>query len=389
MRRIPIHGGRVRPTALVYEAVRADSRMESLASATTADSYGRSLISSRGEKVRFRIRSERQRNSADSVPTVHAWHATPIFTRVVTQPQPTLTHEPVLALDLAEGVVTETNGTYLDATFGRGGHARAILAHLSASGRLLALDRDHDAQNAASDLEQHDARFTFYRSKFSELGSALAALDVHSVNGVCFDVGVSTPQIKTAERGFAFDLNGPLDMRMDKEAGLPAAEWVNDASQDDLTQVLKVYGDVRAARSIVRQIVSRRPLETTFDLVEAVRAASPARGTSARVLAQVFQAIRIYVNDELNELQEGLEQGFNALCVSGRLAVLSFHSIEHRLVRDVIQSWVRPTAPKGLPVRDEAPRARYVSKNVRPSYSERQANPASRSAMMQVVERLR
>ncbi|MCY4128704.1 MAG: 16S rRNA (cytosine(1402)-N(4))-methyltransferase RsmH [Gammaproteobacteria bacterium] len=363
--------------------------MESRTSATSADSYGRSLISARSDAVRFRVPFERESDSTDSFRPLLARHSTPTLTRVVTQPQPPVSHEPVLALDLAQAVVIDPMGTYLDATFGRGGHAQSILTQLGASGRLIGIDRDLDAAVAARDLEQSDGRFKFSRSKFGDLRDVLAALDIHNLNGICFDVGVSTPQLKTAERGFAFDLDGPLDMRMDNESGISAAEWVNEASIDDVTQVLKVYGDVRAARSIARQIVSQRPLKTTFELVEVIRAASPARAVSARSLAQVFQAIRIYVNDELNELQEGLEQGFNALCVSGRLAVISFHSIEHRLVRDAIQSWVRTSAPRGLPVRDKGPRARYVLKNVRPSYSERQKNPASRSAMMQVVERLR
>ena len=369
--------------------MRADSRMESRASATSADSYGRSLFSARSDTVRSCAPFERHRDSAVSLPSLLAWHSTPTLTRVVTQQQPPVTHEPVLALDLAQAVVMDPSGTYLDATFGRGGHARSILTRLNASGRLIGLDRDTDAEVAARDLEQRDARFEFSRSKFSDLHDVLDAHEIDKVDGICFDVGVSTPQLKTAERGFAFDLDGPLDMRMDRESGLQAAEWVNKVPIDDLVQVLKVYGDVRAARSIAREIASQRPLETTFDLVGAIRAASPARSASARNLAQVFQAIRIYINDELNELQEGLERAFNALRVNGRLAVISFHSIEHRLVRDAIQSWIRPSAPKGLPVRDEAAYARYVLKNVRPSYSERQNNPASRSAMMQVVERLR
>lgn len=363
--------------------------MESTTSATSADSFGWSLFSARSDTIRLRVPIDYQTSSADSFPSLLAWHSTPTLTRVVTQPQFPESHEPVLALDLAQAVVNDPSGTYLDATFGRGGHSKAILARLNTSGRLIALDQDLDAVDEASDLEQRDVRFTFSRSKFSVLRDVLDAQDVSNINGICFDVGVSTPQLKSAERGFAFDLDGPLDMRMDTDSGAPAAEWLNEAAPDDLTQVLKAYGDVRAARSIARQIAARRPLKTTFDLVEAIRAATRARTTSARALAQVFQAIRIFVNDELIELQEGLEQGFNALCVSGRLAVISFHSIEHRLVRDAIQSWISPSVPRGLAVRDEGSRARYVLKNVRPSYSERLTNPASRSAMMQVIERLR
>ena len=391
MRRKPIHGGRVRPTAFVFVAVCADSRMESRSSATTAGSFCRSRFNKRSDPVRPGVPSLRHTDSAPSLPLPRARHSTPILTRVVTKPQSPITHEPVLAPQLVQALVTDRGGTYLDVTFGRGGHTRAILAELNDTGRLVGLDRDRDAAQDARELEQQDARFSFSCSKFSELRDVLNELDIPKVDGICFDVGVSTPQLKDAERGFAFDIDGPLDMRMDGETGLPASEWINKASIEDLSEVLRTYGDVRNARSIARQIVARRPLATTFELVSAIRAATPGSATSARILAQVFQAVRIHVNDELNELQNGLVQGFDALNVGGRLAVISFHSIEHRLVRDVIQSWVRPPVPKGLPVRskDEDSRARHVVKNVRPAYIERQNNPASRSAMMQVVERLR
>ena len=357
----------------------------------TAGSNSRSRFSLRSDTVRPCVPPVRHTDSADSLPLPLAWHSTPILTRVVTQPQPPNTHEPVLVHQMVQALVTERDGIYLDATFGRGGHSKAILAQLSDSGRLVGLDRDRDAESSARELERQDARFLFTRSRFSELQEALNAIDIRKLDGICFDLGVSTPQLKNAERGFAFDLDGPLDMRMDEESGATASEWLNEASTEDLSKVLRVYGDVRGAGSITRQIVSRRPLETTFDLVHAIRAAAPNRATSARVLAQVFQAIRIYVNDELNELENGLEQAFEALNMGGRLAVISFHSIEHRLVRDVIRSWIRPPIPKGLPVRskDEEPRARHVVKNTRPAYVERQNNPASRSAMMQVIERIR
>ena len=363
--------------------------MESKASATSADSYSRSRLIKRNDTVPCRVPAKHEHTVASFHPSFLAGLSTSVPLRVVNQPDPQDTHEPVLVQDLVQSVVTDTSGVYVDATFGRGGHAKAILNQLSTNGRLIGLDRDPDAASTAHDLEQRDSRFKFTSLRFSELENLLEASEVQSVSGVYFDVGVSTPQLKNAERGFAFDLEGPLDMRMEKGSGLSASDWINKASIADLTQVLKMYGDVRAARSIARQIVSRRPLETTSNLVEAIRAASPSGSTSARVLAQVFQAIRIYVNDELNELQVGLAQGFEALALGGRLAVISFHSIEHRLVRDMIQSWTRPSAPRGLPIRNDEPRAGVVSKNVRPAYSEQQNNPASRSAMMQVIEKLR
>ena len=363
--------------------------MESKASATSADSFGRSRFIKRNDKVPYRVPSEHQHAVANSRLSLLAGVSTPNPIRVVNKPQSQETHEPVLAQDLVRAVVTDTSGIYVDATFGRGGHSKAILDQLSDTGRLIAIDRDTDAEASALEIEQRDARFKFANSRFSELRKVLDAMAIRSIDGVCFDVGVSTPQLKNAERGFAFDLDGPLDMRMGKGSGSSASDWINTAAVADLTKVLKLYGDVRAARSIARQIVSRRPLETTFDLVGAIRAASRSGTTSAKILAQVFQAIRIYINDELNELQAGLSEAFEALGCGGRLAVISFHSIEHRLVRDVFQSLVRPSAPRGLPVRDEDARAQVVLKNVRPHYSERQANPASRSAMLQAIEKTR
>ena len=363
--------------------------MESRASARSADSDGRSRFIQRNDKVPCRVPSKRQHAVASPRLSLLAGFSTPNPIRVVNKPQPQETHEPVLAQDLAQSVVTDANGIYVDATFGRGGHSKAILAQLSETGRLIGIDRDIDAEDSAITLEQRDSRFKFVNSRFSELRNVLDSMNIGSVDGICFDVGVSTPQLKNAERGFAFDLDGPLDMRMAQGTGSPASDWINKASVEDLTQVLKLYGDVRSARSIARQIVSRRPLETTFDLVNAIRAAPPSGTTSAKVLSQVFQAVRIFVNDELNELKAGLSEGFDSLAIGGRLAVISFHSSEHRLVRDAIRQWIRPSAPRGLPVRDEAPRARVVLKNVRPQYLEQQSNPASRSAMLQTIEKLR
>ena len=365
--------------------------MESRASATIAGSFSRSRFKIQSETVRLCVPSVYKTDSADPLPSPSWWNSTPTLKRVVTQPQPPITHEPVLAQQLVRALVTDPSGVYLDSTFGRGGHAKALLAQLSKNARLVGMDRDPDATLAAQALEREDKRFIFKQSRFSELRETLNVLNVGAVDGICFDLGVSTPQLKSVERGFAFDLDGPLDMRMDKDSGSPASAWLNKASIDDLLEVLRVYGDVRGARSIARQIKSRRPLETTFDLVHAIKTASPGGMTSARLLAQVFQAVRIYVNDELNELQRGLEQGFQALSVGGRLAVISFHSIEHRLVRDVIRSWVNPSIPRGLPIRsvDADSCARHVVKNTRPGYAERQNNSASRSAMMQVIERIR
>ncbi len=311
------------------------------------------------------------------------------FVREVTQrPQQSLTHEPVLKYELVQSLVTDPSGVYVDTTFGRGGHAKALLDRLDEHARLIGIDRDADAMAAAVELTRNDDRLLFRQARFSQLQSLLRELRIETVNGICFDVGMSTPQVKDAERGFAFDLDGPLDMRMDMNSGEPACAWLNRTTVNELARVLRTYGDVKPYRKIARAIVARRPMARTTDLVSAVRAVNPPNQRSVKLLAQVFQAIRIHVNDELNELEQGLIQAFDALAIGGRLAVITFHSLEHRLLRHCIRHWIQSSAPRRLPLRDELPRVRYILKNVRPSYVERQRNPHSRSAMMQLVERL-
>ena len=331
--------------------------------------------------------SRRQENQATSTTNDHfrwsnAWCRVRTLTAINT-------HEPVLKHELVRDLVTDASGCYVDATFGRGGHASEILAQLTIDGRLVGLDRDAEAAKTACDLDQADPRFKFVQTKFSELETALQDLDIESVDGVCFDVGVSTPQLKNAQRGFAFDIDGPLDMRMDNESGQTAAMWLNSASPDEISTTLHQFGDVRSSRAIAKRIVAERPLRTTTQLARAIKATAGSRGQTARQLAQVFQAIRIRINDELNELSHGLEAALQQVRVGGRIAVITFHSLEHRLVRNTVRAWIQPEIPRGLPVRNALPRVQYVSKNVRPSYDERQRNRQARSAMMQVVERLR
>lgn len=300
-----------------------------------------------------------------------------------------LHHEPVLRDELVRAVITDFDGTYVDATFGRGGHARALLAKLAPKASLIAMDRDPDAELAARDLIAQDPRVKFASARFSDLNQALEQVGVASVNAVIFDVGVSSPQLEDPERGFAFDIDGPLDMRMDNRRGETAKSWLNRAQVDDLTDVLRTYGDVRSARRFAQAIVARRPLATTYDLVESVQSAITNAKVPARLLARVFQAVRIHLNDELRELELGLEQAFAKLAPQGRLAVITFHSLEHRIARLTLREWVAPSTPRGIPVSAKQALARYVEKSVRPSYSERARNPRSRSAMLQVVERLR
>lgn len=299
------------------------------------------------------------------------------------------THEPVMRAELVRALVTDKRGVYLDATFGRGGHARALLDSLDADASLLVTDRDPDVLGAVDELRRLDSRVKYKPARFSEIESALDEIDGAVLNGAVFDVGVSMPQLRDGSRGFAFDVDGPLDMRMDTRGGETAATWLNRTPVERLAEVLYTYGDVRSSRSIARSIVAARPLTTTFDLANAVRDATPRSSQSASSLARVFQAIRIHVNDELHELEQGLIQAFELLLVGGRLGVITFHSLEHRLARERLRSWVQPTVPRGAPVESDPPRAKYVVKNKRPTYAERTRNPSARSAMLQVIERVR
>ena len=308
---------------------------------------------------------------------------------IVSTPTSSDFHEPVLKRELVDSIVTDRCGVYLDATFGRGGHAKAVLDALDAAARVIALDRDAAALKASVELEQADSRLTFVRARFGMMGDVLARHKVQVLDGVYFDVGVSTPQLKDPLRGFAFDLDGPLDMRMDVSSGVPASVWLEHANVEELGKILRIYGDVGPAKAISRRIVAVRPIATTAQLVTAIKNALPRERRSVRLIAQVFQAIRIFINDELNELQSGIQQAFTALKPGGRLAAITFHSLEHRLVRACIQSWINPLVPRGLPIKSDPPRARVVLKNARPTYAERQRNPSSRSAMLQVVERVR
>lgn len=306
-----------------------------------------------------------------------------------------LAHVPVMAEALASAVVTDRDGCYLDATFGRGGHARRLLAELSPQARLLALDRDADAFASASELANQDARLRVRHGRFGDLSEHLAAFGVRRLAGAVFDVGVSSPQLDDAMRGFSFAADGPLDMRMDQRDGQTAADWLNRASEVAIADVIRRYGEEHHARRVARAVVRERPLRTTLELAQVVASAVPAGGAragSVQTHARVFQAVRIHINDELAELERGLEAAFAALAVGGRLAVVTFHGLEHRLVRRRFRQWVEgPALPPRLPVRDlPAPPARRidpVGKGLRPPLREIHANPRSRSALLQVVER--
>ena len=305
-------------------------------------------------------------------------------------------HAPVMLEEMVEALAVDRDGFYVDATFGRGGHARRLLAELSPRGRLLAIDRDADAYDSARRLAETDARVRARHGRFGSLGDYFAGDDhggLGAQSGVMFDVGMSSPQLDEPGRGFGFSVPGPLDMRMDRRDGLTARVWLNDAKTEDLATVIRRYGEERHARRVARAIVAARPLETTTDLAEVVARAVPGGRSATPACARVFQAVRIHVNDELGELDRGLDAGFDVLKAGGRLAVLTFHGLEHRLVRRRFRQWVEgPELPRRLPVRHGpellARRLDTVGKGLRPSAAEVGRNPRARSALLQVVEKL-
>jgi 16S rRNA (cytosine1402-N4)-methyltransferase len=304
----------------------------------------------------------------------------------------TVHHITVLLAEAVESLAVRPAGTYVDGTFGRGGHSRKILDSLGPDGRLIALDRDAAAVAAAASLR--DPRFEIVRAHFSSLSSVLEARGIARVDGVLLDLGVSSPQLGEPARGFSFRLEGPLDMRMDEDHGEPASVWLARADQEEIARVIRDYGEERFARQIARAIVEARskgPIETTRQLAVIVASAVRTREPGQDPATRTFQALRIFVNRELEEVEAVLPQALNALKPSGRLVVISFHSLEDRLVKHFMRDHSRPPeVPRGIAVRESerpVPQLRLVGSPVRPSAAEVAANPRSRSAVMRVAER--
>jgi 16S rRNA (cytosine1402-N4)-methyltransferase len=301
-------------------------------------------------------------------------------------------HRTVLLAEAVEALAVKPDGVYVDATFGRGGHSRALLARLGPAGRVIALDRDPAAVQAAAAIE--DARFAIRHARFAQLTEVLDGLGVKQVDGVLFDLGVSSPQIDEAERGFSFRADAPLDMRMDPGRGEPAAEWLARATEAEIKGVIKNYGEERFAGPIAKAIVAARTREQlvrTVQLARIVAAAVRTREVGQDPATRTFQALRIHVNQELEELQVALPQALDRLAPGGRLAVISFHSLEDRIVKRFLQSQVRPEVPERLPLRATEmpqPRLKLVGKPVRPTAAEVNANPRARSALLRVAEKL-
>jgi len=301
-------------------------------------------------------------------------------------------HRPVLLAEAIEALGTRPEGIYVDATFGRGGHTRAILARLGAHGRVIALDRDPEAVAAAAALD--DARLTMRHAPFSRLTQVLSEAGIARVDGVLFDLGVSLSQLERAERGFSFRSDAPLDMRMDPTRGETAAEWLVRAGEAELRGVIKNYGEERFAGPIAKAIVRARArggIRTTVELARVVAAAVRTRERGQDPATRTFQAVRIHVNQELAELSLALPQALERLAPGGRLAVISFHSLEDRIVKRFFRGEARPQLPERLPVKATEmpqPRLKLVGRAVRPSAREANANPRARSALLRVAEKL-
>jgi 16S rRNA (cytosine1402-N4)-methyltransferase len=303
-------------------------------------------------------------------------------------------HRPVLLQPAVDALAIDarSEGTFVDATFGRGGHSRLILDRLGPRGRLIAVDRDPEAMAAAREIR--DPRFTPVHARFSELQPVLDALRAGAVDGVLFDLGASSPQLDDPGRGFSFRFDAPLDMRMDRTRGASAREWLEQADEAEIGEVLSSYGEERFAKQIAKAIVAARrrgAVRSTGQLAALVGAAVRTREPGQDPATRTFQAIRIHVNQELEELSLALPQALAVLRPSGRLAVISFHSLEDRIVKNFVRSAARPTLPERLPVRARdlpAPRLRAVGKPVKPGADEVRANPRARSAVLRVAEKL-
>ena len=303
-----------------------------------------------------------------------------------------LSHATVLLQEAVDALQVRPDGIYVDGTFGRGGHSRRILQKLGAAGRLIALDKDPAAVAAAQDIA--DARFSIAHSGFGRLADVLKSVGVTKADGVLLDLGVSSPQLDDAQRGFSFRFDAPLDMRMDTSRGQTAAEWLATVDESVLWEVIRDYGEERFAKQIARAIVAARkeqPVDSTGRLGEIVAGAVRTREPGQNPATRTFQAIRIHLNRELDELADVLPQCVDCLKAGGRLVVISFHSLEDRMVKHFMRDTARgDTLPRGLPVRAaDIPqgRLRLIGRAIRATQEEVEMNPRARSAVMRVAER--
>ena len=302
-------------------------------------------------------------------------------------------HQTVLLEEAVEALRVKPDGIYVDGTFGRGGHSRAILARLSSLGKLIALDRD--AMAIASAMEIADPRLAVFHAPFGALREVVGRAGIAHVDGVLLDLGMSSPQLDEADRGFSFRFDGPLDMRMDTSRGQTAAQWLEQSSEQEIGEVIRRYGEERFAKQIARAIIaarSRGPVDRTRQLAAIVAKAVPTREPHQDPATRTFQAIRIHINQELEELAVMLPQCLEVLDDGGRLVVISFHSLDDRIVKQFMRTHSQPGAlPARLPLRAHElpkPHLKLIGKPVFPSESEVAANPRARSAVMRVAERI-
>ena len=301
-------------------------------------------------------------------------------------------HVPVLLAEAVDALNVKLDGVYVDATFGRGGHSQAILARLGEPGRLIVFDKDPTAIEMARAMQ--DSRLTVIHEGFAQLESALREIGVVKVDGVLLDLGVSSPQLNEASRGFSFRMAGPLDMRMDTTRGRTAAQWLATVEERELAEVIANYGEERFAKQIARAIVAARaggPIDTTRLLSKIVAEVIPTYEPGQNPATRTFQAIRIFINQELEELSLVLPQCVALLTPGGRMAVISFHSLEDRIVKRFLKSEAQPDKlPSKFPIKAAdlpQPRMKLIGKAIRPSAAECAANPRARSAVLRIAER--
>ncbi|KTD39346.1 S-adenosylmethyl transferase MraW [Legionella nautarum] len=304
-------------------------------------------------------------------------------------------HQSVLLQEAIDGLAIKADGIYVDGTFGRGGHSRAILQQLSNAGRLIAVDKDPEAIRYAEQHFAEDPRFQIYHGSFANLGEWVKEAKVYGqINGILLDLGVSSPQLDNPERGFSFMQQGPLDMRMNLDQELDAARFINNAEADEMAAIFREYGEERFAGRIARAIVAAReeaPIKTTEALAEIVKQANPKWEKHKHPATRVFQAIRIHVNQELNDLIKALDLAMDVLAIGGRLVVISFHSLEDRIVKQFMRNkeyGQRP--PPGVPIRNEEIQTKFkrIGKAIKASDSEIKQNVRARSAVLRIGEKL-
>ncbi len=305
-------------------------------------------------------------------------------------------HKPVLLDEVIEALNIRANGFYIDCTFGRGGHSQAILEKLDSDGRLLAFDKDPSAFASIPDALVSDDRFELVQGSFKMLIQQVTKRDlVGQVDGILFDFGVSSPQLDDPQRGFSFRFDAPLDMRMDTGSGVPVSTWLNEADEKEIADVIYRYGEERASRRIAKAIVQYRlqqPVTTTAELADIILQVLPKKKQDIHPATKTFQALRIFINRELEDIEDTLPQAVAALKRGGRLAAISFHSLEDRLVKRFIRDASRPPElPVGLPVMPDESliTLKPVGKQIRANDDEIKANPRARSAVLRVAEKVK